>query len=196
MPRQSAEFGGTMPLPLTTPRLVLRRLKPSDWKDLFEIMSDEEVFRYLDGYPMDEEQISHWLEADADVRLTHPGQSLFLGMERRDSGKLIGHVSLSYRDEGHRQAEVNMLLRRDHETEGYGEEALRALLILGFSGLDLHRVVAHCDSRNLACCRMLEAAGLRREGEFRQNHFLKGEWANTVWYALLHEEWAAQSRTA
>jgi predicted RNA-binding Zn-ribbon protein involved in translation (DUF1610 family) len=63
LPRESSEFGHKIPIPITTPRLVLRRLAGGDWKDLLEFMSDDELFRYSEGSSLGEEQIIQWLEA-------------------------------------------------------------------------------------------------------------------------------------
>jgi RimJ/RimL family protein N-acetyltransferase len=57
-----------------------------------------------------------------------------------------------------------------------------------FNGIKLHRVTAACDSRNVAACRLLERAGMRREGEFLKDHFADGAWFNTVSYAVLSED--------
>ena len=65
-----------------------------------------------------------------------------------------------------------------------------ALLTFCFEGLKLHRVTASCGGKNSAACRLLEKAGLRREGESIKDTLFVGEWGNTVWYALLEEEFA------
>ena len=67
-------------------------------------------------------------------------------------------------------------------------EALVALLTFCFDGLKLHRVSTWCDSRNTAACRLLEKAGLRREGEFRKDTWMDGQWLDSVWFGLLDEE--------
>ena len=46
VPDDGSEVGRPIPLPIATPRLVLRRLAAGDWKDLLELMSDEEFFHY------------------------------------------------------------------------------------------------------------------------------------------------------
>ena len=60
-----------------------------------------------------------------------------------------------------------------------------------FSSLGLHRVAAQCDSRNGVARRLLARAGLRFEGEFVQDRFIKGEWVNSVRYAILDAEYLA-----
>ena len=94
VPEDGSEVGKQIPLPIKTPRLILRRLAAHDWKDLLELMSDEEFFRYRDGVPLEEESVLHWLESDVHVKLTTPEQALYLGIEVQNGGKLIGYLSL------------------------------------------------------------------------------------------------------
>ena len=189
VPDDGSEVGRPIPLPITTPRLVLRRLAGADWKDLLELMSDEEFFRYQDGVPLDEDGILHWLESDAHVRLTTPDQPFYLGIQVQDGGKLIGYLSLSFTDPQRLLVTFSIVLNRTFQRKGFALEAVEALLGFCFEGLKLHRVAGWCDSRNTAACRLMEKAGLRREGEFLKNRWVHGEWTNSVWYAALDEEY-------
>jgi [ribosomal protein S5]-alanine N-acetyltransferase len=188
VPDDGSEVAKKPPIPITTPRLVLRRLTGRDWKDLLELVSDEEFFRYMDGVPLDEEGVLRWLESDAHVKLTTPEQTFYLGIEVRDGGKLIGYLTLNFTDPQRLQATFSICLNRNFQRKGFALEAVDALLGFCFDGIKLHRMAGWCDSRNAAACRLLENAGLRREGEFVMNRFVKGEWANSVWYAVLGEE--------
>src|ERR1039457_3211455 len=42
VPDDGSEVGHQIPLHITTPRLLLRRLAGGDWRDLLELISDEE----------------------------------------------------------------------------------------------------------------------------------------------------------
>jgi RimJ/RimL family protein N-acetyltransferase len=68
-------------------------------------------------------------------------------------------------------------------------EALDAVVGFCFAGIKLHRITATCDSRNAAARGLLEKLGLRREGEFVKDHLVDGEWANTLCFAALREEY-------
>jgi RimJ/RimL family protein N-acetyltransferase len=190
VPAAGAEIGRKLPIPLTTPRLVIRRLQPDDGPDLLPVLGDEEVLRYLDAVPSTEEFIVRWLNEDAKVRLTQPGQTLFLAIVLQAGGKLIGYLALNLTDHAHLQAEINVLLNRSHHRQGYGKEAVRAALAFCFAGIGVHRVVASCDSRNVAARRLLGSAGFRLEGEFVQDKRVKGEWVNTAYYGLLSSEYS------
>ena len=188
VPADGGETGGQIPLPISTPRLVLRRLAPGDWKDLLEIMSDEEFFHYQDGMPLDEDGVLRWLESDAHVRLTTPEQPFYLGIQLQDGDKLIGYLSLTFTDPQRLQVSLNIGLNRSFQRKGFALEAAKAVLGFCFEGLKLHRVAAWCDSRNTAACRLMEKAGMRREGEFVKSRWVHGEWVNSIWYGLLEEE--------
>lgn len=188
VPEDGSEVGRQIPLPMTTARLVIRRLAGGDWKDLLELMSDEDFFRYMDGVALDEDGILHWLESDAHVKLTTPDQTLYLGIEVQDGSKLIGYMGLNFPDAHRLQATFTIGLNRKFQRQGFAHEAVEALLHFCFKELKLHRVAAWSDSRNTAGSRLLEKAGLRREGEFLKHRLLHGEWADSTWYAMLGEE--------
>jgi aminoglycoside 6'-N-acetyltransferase len=65
------------------------------------------------------------------------------------------------------------------------------LLDYAFETLDLHRASALIDTRNVASAAVAEKLGLRREAEFRENEWFKGEWTSTWIYAILADEWRA-----
>ena len=195
VPEDGSEVGKQIPLPIKTPRLVLRRLAAHDWKDLLELMSDEEFFRYREGVPLEEEGVLHWLESDVHVKLTTPEQALYLGIEVQNGGKLIGYLSLTFTDPQRLQVTFSIGLNRSFHRQGFALEAVEALLGFCFEGLKLHRVAGWCDSRNAAACRLLEKAGLRREGEFVKSRWAHGEWTNSIWYAVLAEEYLSADDT-
>jgi RimJ/RimL family protein N-acetyltransferase len=189
VPEDGSEVGYQIPLPINTSRLVIRRLAAGDWKDLLELMSDEEFCRYSANAPLDEDGVLRWLESDAHVKLTTPDQTFYMGIEVQDGNRLIGTLSLNFTDPQRLQVAFSIALNGKFQRQGFALEAVVAFLTFCFEGLKLHRVAGWCDSRNTAACRLLEKTGLRREGEFVKNRFLQDEWATSLWYAILDEEY-------
>jgi [ribosomal protein S5]-alanine N-acetyltransferase len=189
VPEDGSEVGGQIPLPITTARLVLRRLAPGDWRDLLELMSDEEFFHYQDGVPLDEDNVLRWLESEAHVKLTTPDQPFYLAIQLQDGGKLIGYLTLTFTDPQRLVVNFNIGLNRSYQRKGFALEAGQALLGFCFKSLKLHRVAVWCDSRHTAACRLAEKLGMRREGEFLQSRWRHGEWTSSTWYATLVEEY-------
>jgi RimJ/RimL family protein N-acetyltransferase len=66
------------------------------------------------------------------------------------------------------------------------------MLRLGFEEIGLHRIVAGCDSRNTASLRVMDRLGMRREAEFVESEYLKGEWVGEIVCAMRVHEWRAQ----
>lgn len=189
VPDDGSEVGWQIPLPVTTARLVLRRLASPDWKDLLELASDEEFGLYTGSVPSDEEGVLRWLDSDAHVKLTTPDQTLYLGVMLQEGSKLIGLLSMNFTDAERLQVTFSIGLHGKLEPQGFDLEAVVAFLTFCFEGLRLHRVSSWCDSSDTAACRLLEKAGLRREGEFVKNRRVQGGWTNSVWYAALEEEY-------
>src|ERR1051325_2801050 len=178
VPAAGSELGLRLPIPITTPRLVLRRFAQNDWKDLLECSDGAE-----------EETVLRWLESDSHVRLTTPEQPFYLGIELQEAGKLIGVLSLRFTDSERLQAALEFTLNKEHEKNDVGPEAVDALLGFCFQGIKLHRVTASCLGNDESKRRILEAVGMRREGEFVKDRWVDGEWANTILYAALEEEY-------
>ena len=191
VPDDGSQAGWQVPLPITTARLVLRRLGPPDWKDLLELASEEGAGLYTGTVPPDEDGVLRWLDSDAHVKLTTPDQTFYLGVVLQDGGKLIGLLAMNYTDPRRLQVNFSIGLHGKFQGQGFAQEAVVAFLTFCFEGLRLHRVSSWCDSRDTETCQLLETAGLRREGEFVKNRWLQEVWANSVWYAMLAEEFGS-----
>ncbi len=189
VPKDGSQVGRKLPLPLATPRLILRRFQAADWQDLLQVTSDEELFHYVEDRPMGEEEVIRWLEADSYGRLTTANHPFYLALELKQTSKLVGHLSLSLDGQRHRQAGLSVFVQRSCQRQGLATEAVTAVLAFCFAGIGLHRVTAACDRQNVAAVRLWEKAGLRREAEFRQDRWVNGEWVDTIWFGLLREEY-------
>jgi RimJ/RimL family protein N-acetyltransferase len=88
-----------------------------------------------------------------------------------------------------RRAEVGYALGRPYWGSGYITEALQALLDYAFQTLDLNRLEADIDPRNLASARTLERLGFQKEGHLRERWIVNGEISDTWIYGLLRREW-------
>ncbi len=175
-------------LPLETARLVLRALEPGDAESLYAIFSDPEVARYGSSPAWTSIE-----EANAFVQRAitafHDGSSLRLGLVRREDGRLIGQCTLFGVSEQNRRAEIGYTMASDAWGCGFMDEALRALISYGFGVLDLIRIEADIDPRNLASARSLERLGFGYEGLMRNRWIVAGEVSDTGFYGLLREQW-------
>lgn len=176
--------------PLETERLVLRPFTPHDVDSLHAIHSDERVVRWLYNDVRTRDETRELLARKiAGAVLQAEGDWLSAAVTVRETGKLVGDVSLFWASEAHRQGELGFMIHPEHHGTGYATEASRPLLAFAFETLGLHRVVGRLEPRNAGSARVLEKLGMRREAHLAENEWVKGEWQSELVYALLDREW-------
>ena len=188
VPGEADQLAAGLKLPFSTERLLLRRLESIDREDLLELMADAETFRFLEWAPMNAEEVEDWIKTGENASLATPGGQMPLAVSMVSSVKTIGFVNLYSSASVPRQGGFTILIHPQVRKQGLGTEAIRGVLRFAFESLQWRRVAVGFDSRNAAAARMLEKAGMRCEGEFMKDAFLKGEWVNTLWFAMLAEE--------
>jgi RimJ/RimL family protein N-acetyltransferase len=175
--------------PIETARLRLRPPEPEDLAPLHAIMSDEGVARWLYWEPRTVEEVNRALDRQVNQDRT---KELALVAELKETGEMVGHLTLSLGAPEHKQAEIGFMFHPDHQGKGYATEAAREVVRLAFTTYDLHRLEGRLEVRNTASARVLEKLGMRKEAHLIENEWVKGEWQSEAVYALLAREWRAQ----
>jgi RimJ/RimL family protein N-acetyltransferase len=174
--------------PLETERLVLRPYAEADLASLAELYGDEAVARWLYSGPETDEEARARLGRYLDRRELTETSGLAAAVVLPD-GTYVGDLALWHTDFEHRGAEVAYVVQPRHQGQGYAVEATRALLDWAFGPAGLHRVVARLAAANVASARVAEKLGMRHEGTFVENEWVKGEWTSESVYAVLDREW-------
>ena len=176
--------------PVLTERLALRPFRDDDLDVFHAMQSRPDVVRYLYWEPRSRDEAREMLtHRQGQTAIEREGDGLHLAADLRADGTLIGHFSLHWASEQHRQGEVGFVVHPDHHGRGYATEGARRMLQFGFDELGLHRIIGRCDARNLASARVMERLGMRREAHLIENEFVKGEWTDEFTYAMLDREW-------
>ena len=181
------ELFNHMPV-LGTGRLRLRRLRVEDVSDVFDYASDPQVARYVMFEPHQSPDDSRAFLERVLSRPTGSGVMIF-GMEHRETGKLLGHISIFLDSEADARAEIAYALNRSFWGQGYTTEAASALIDHGFRHLRLHRIQATCYPENVPSARVLEKSGMTYEGTLRQYMLIKGKYRDLKMYSILRREW-------
>lgn len=154
---------------ISTPRLILRELIPSDAAGMFELDSDKDVHLYLGNQPLthidqskevirfirqqyEENGIGRWavIEKSTNRFIGWAGLKLV-------TTPVNGHVN--YYDLGYR-------FIKQYWGKGYATECTKALLEYGFIKLQQEVIYAMTDAENMASARVLEKNGFRQTGVF------------------------------
>lgn len=167
---------------LRTARLVLRDLAPDDIEAVHAWASDPEVSRFMVWGP------NTWADTQAFVqeqlaapRNAHSNRLV----ELAGTGLVIGGIDLRIELAAPHRAEIGYVFNREHWNQGYATEAARAMIAHGFGDLGLERIAATCDPENQASAQVLRKAGLRPEGHLRHHLKVRGQWRDSLLFAVL-----------
>jgi RimJ/RimL family protein N-acetyltransferase len=176
------------PVRIERERVVIRELTESDWVQIQEYASDYEVVQYETWGPNTEKQTKEFLAYAVKASQESPRQVFEFAVTLKDSGALIGACGIRIKDNANRAGDIGYSLRKDQWGKGLGTQVAKALIQFGFADLKLHRIWATCHVDNQASSRVLEKAGMQREGLLRKNMLQRGEWRDSYLYAVLETD--------
>jgi RimJ/RimL family protein N-acetyltransferase len=174
---------------IVTARLRIDALHREDAEVLYAYRADPAVSRYQSWKPASVAEAGTFIEAQQRVTPDTPGSWWQRAIRLRDPAALIGDLGLHFTDAA--TVELGITLAPAQHHHGYAREALEMILDFVFGGLRKHRVFASVDPRNVACVKLLEGLGMRREAHFRESLRDGDGWADDLVYAMLEREWLA-----
>jgi [ribosomal protein S5]-alanine N-acetyltransferase len=180
---------------LQGPRVQLRMLRAGDVAQLYTQFSDPKVMRYWSRPPLMRIEEAQTLFEELECGVA-AGEFAQWAIARRSDDLMIGSCALFAHQQVHRRAAIGYALASAHWGHGYAHEALRLALDHAFGILELHRLEADVDPRNVASTRLLEKLGFVREGVLRERWHVSGELQDSAIYALLARDYAAASTSA
>ncbi|HCF30716.1 MAG TPA: GNAT family N-acetyltransferase [Cyanobacteria bacterium UBA11049] len=181
-----------MQLIYETNRIRVRLFTPDDVSDAYEFMSDPEVARYEYWSPYTQKQAEKEIVRLSKVYPGTIGKWNEFAVELKETGKVIGCVCINLEDNESWQAEIGFHFNRHYQGKGLAYEASMGLFAYGIE-LSVHRFYATVDVRNQKSVALMERLGMRREGHFRENCYVKGEWCDEYLYAILAREIIART---
>lgn len=178
---------------LTTARLTLRRFAPADAQAMFDNWaSDASVTKYLswETHPSPDftrELIAKWI-------LEYENPEYYHWVIEFD-GTIVGGISLHDLSNRAMRCELGYCIGSKWWNQGVATEAARAVIGFAFEKLGAHRVWATHDVANAASGRVMQKAGMTREGILRQHARHKGgAFYDMVCCGVLREQWQKARR--
>jgi ribosomal-protein-alanine N-acetyltransferase len=174
---------------LLSERLKLRPIEFSDLNAIHTLHSLAETDKYNTlGIP---ENIEETERVITPLILAHQLEDILnytFVIEEFSTGIFIGLFGLKLWPKKNRRAEVWYKLHSDYWRKGYATEALNRVLDFGFNDLKLHRIQAGCAVENIGSIKVLEKAGMIKEGQGRQLLPLKSGWSDNFEYSILETD--------
>jgi RimJ/RimL family protein N-acetyltransferase len=148
------------PLPFTTDRLRLRRLREDDLPHFQAYRTDPDVGRWQGWTAMSDDDASRFLRDMHAQAWCPPGTWFQLAIASRHSDQLLGDMGVCLDAAGH-TADLGFTLCQGAQGQGLASEAVNALVPLLFDHTPARRVRAIADVRNTASVALLERNGFK-----------------------------------
>lgn len=177
---------------LSTERLELRLIEYKDLESIHALHSLPETDQYNAlGIPDNIEDTRKIIQSWLSENQVMPIKNYTFAMMKRFDQEFIGLFGLKLGHEKYKRAEVWFKIHSDFWNQGFASEALQSILQYGFETLQLHRIEAGCAVGNIGSIKVLEKAGMTREGRGRKILPLKTGWSDNFEYAILDEDWGS-----
>ncbi|HLP22432.1 MAG TPA: GNAT family N-acetyltransferase [Microbacteriaceae bacterium] len=178
---------------IETERLVLRPLTVDDTADLHAYQSIPECVRFVPFGVRTPAEVQAAIERHpSQPKLSAVGDLFLLGIELRETGRVVGQLNMSVDALDPKTVEFGYLTHRDYWRRGITREAVTALLTYGFEHEGVERIVAHILVDNAPSISFVEQLGMRREATHIEYERQKGALISAHIYAMLAREWAAR----
>lgn len=134
-----------------------------------------------------------WFERILEAMRHQPPTEMHFVIEVRDDSTPIGMCGLHRLDWVNRNAEFGIVIGEpDYWGKGYGTDATRTLVDIGFTWFALHRIYLRVIEDNIRAIRAYERAGFKHEGVEREAMLVQGTYKNLLLMSLLASEFKAK----
>jgi len=170
-------------------RMLLKEISWEDVENIHKLHSVPEVDKFNTlGIPADINTTKNVIKADIDDQDKNPRSKFCWKIVLKDTADFIGVAGMSLSNDRFKMAEFYYKLFPKYWGNGYATEIAKRLIQLGFEEFKLHRIEAGVATENLASIRVLEKAGMMREGIRRKILPIRGEWKDNFHYAIVEDE--------
>jgi RimJ/RimL family protein N-acetyltransferase len=116
-------------------------------------------------------------------------------IHRLDNGMCIGICMIALIDRHNRRCNLGISIgERDQWGQGFGREAVMAMVNHCFRDMNMNRIGAEVYAYNERSLRLFEGLGFLREGLIRQAVWKRGAFADSVILGLLRSDWLAEGQ--
>ena len=173
---------------METSRLILRRFKKDDSKDMFKNWaSDPKVTKYLsweahENIKKSEDIINMWISNYDDNTVYN------WAIELKEANEVIGNIAVVSLDENNKSCEIGYCIGSSYWNKGIMTEAFQKVIEYLFKEVCINRISAKHYVENIASGKVMEKCKLTYEGTFRELEFRKDRFWSLAVYSILRSE--------
>lgn len=187
----SASLATLDPVTLEGRYITLEPLAERHARDIFDVMQDEDVCRYLAWAPPKTLAETRELIRQAESLMARRETIVFAQIWKA-TGRAIGSTRLLDVRPADRQVEIGAtFLARDYWRTAANTESKFLFLRHCFETLGCVRVALKTDGRNVRSQDAITRLGAVREGTLRKHMNVRGYQRDTVYFSILDTEWPA-----
>jgi len=149
---------------LTTERLLLRELQPTDAGQIFKIRSDKRVNEFIDRKPAT--SIQDGLNfINQIIANQNKNEGIMWAITLKNDPTLIGTIVYWHIVKEKDEAEIGYEMLPEYFGKGIMQEALLKVIEFGFETMELKTIMADTKADNLRSINLLEKCGFVDTGE-------------------------------
>jgi RimJ/RimL family protein N-acetyltransferase len=162
-------------------KVFLRALEMSDLDGILKYWNTYETRRFLgSAIPMSEQKEKGWLERVTKIDPFKDGEMVLAIIDKK-YGDFLGTCGVMGISPGAHHAEFGIAIHNpDNLSKGYGTDATRVMLWIGFNVLGLHSIYLRAFTHNKRAIRAYEKAGFKMAGTLREHVFSEGKYHDHV----------------
>ncbi|HEY9679148.1 MAG TPA: GNAT family protein [Drouetiella sp.] len=179
---------------LKTARCTLREFTSADLAAVHEYAQDAETTKYLDWGPNSLKDTTVFLNESLGFQLEIPRTTFDMAVISDAENRLVGASSVTIIDRENKVGALGYVINRKYWGSGYASEAAAALARFAFEQLHMEKLLATCDSLNVASEKVMRNIGMTLEQKFARHKFMKGKYRDELLYSVTRDDWAAHLR--
>ena len=170
---------------LHTQRLTLRPFRLDDAPDVHRMAGDPRIADTTIAipHPYPEGSAKAWISSHAAAY--EAAKEITFAVVKTDRGNLVGCVTLLDISKPHARAALGYWTGAEYWSQGFCTEAVVRLIEFAQQEVKTTRIIATCLARNVASSRVMEKAGLKREGCLVQHINKDGCYEDMLFYGLV-----------
>jgi len=173
---------------LETERLLIRDHVPGDLENLFGLLSDPKVMRFIpDLRVADQEGARTNLRVALEEAARPDRGKFFFALLEKASGAYVGEIGFTVLEEapGARVVELGYFVLERFWGQGLVTEAAHRVVRFAFEACGVERILIGCYQANVGSERIMVKLGATKVREYEGDHHHPGESAKRVEYQLL-----------
>jgi len=177
-----------IPSPFFGEKVKLRAVEMSDLSDIMKYWNSYETRVSLGKFvPSSSKEREDWIKKVNEQ--ASKGEAFTFAIVHKETEEFLGTVSLKRINMINRGASLSVSIHNpENHNKGYGTDATRCILKIGFNIFNLHRIELHVYEFTANAVHVYEKLGFKQVGVRREASYIIGKYRNDLVMDILEEE--------